>query len=480
MDRPSPSTARPAFFQRFGQVDLSLGDVVPQEGPAVSSERTPYAGYLMGLEPSPFDDAAGEMRVRALNGGLMEADFQELNGLLEEAKAGRNQAQDLFRHYAAVKALAMQAAQVLFVHHCVVEGLPQLVGHYEKRVEDVAELMAQRGSGRSNLLNPRTRRFFASLILLQTAFDRIFVPPEPIGRYRYQSGEFRLSPGYRDATEYLDFCAIFEVEASPAERELCENITTGWGDGIGRPEWDRLNSLYYQGLWAHSGKANLFATHYNHLLERMLPQFAYSKVRLAETVVADLEASRPVRVLEFGAGSGAFAIDLLMALKRRGLPQDQVEYLGLEPSTSMIEGFAENTLSKLGHGADLGQFGLRQGSLEEAQEQIEELSASPARETVGVFSYSPHHIHHSSLKAFLRDAEVRRRLSRIYFLEGTERHGWTKMLYMWSDCESPENFRNVTESGDWQSRFLWEEPSVAIPEYPHVTNAWCRARLLTP
>ncbi|HSR52557.1 MAG TPA: hypothetical protein VLV83_17175 [Acidobacteriota bacterium] len=474
---------REPFFSRYPELELSLADVVTP-GNKGASERAPYAGYLKDLRPMLFDQAGADFRAAALRGELRESDFFDLNRLLVRAKSERDDAGDLFRHYAALKMLAMQIAQVVFVHRCLIEGLPAKIRGYRGLSEDLAGEILQFNLAAGRGFTREAVEFYASLFLLQTAFDRIFVPPEPIGRYCFETGEYFLSSGYREATRYLDLCAIYEVEAKPAERVLCENITTGWGDGIERPEWDRLNALYYQGRSPHSGRPNLFAAHYNDLLERMLPQFAYSKVRLAETVVSDLKAGPRVRLLEFGAGSGAFAIDLMMALKRAGLPQDEVEYLGLEPSKSMIAGFSDNLRAKLGK-SDLGdaaesdRFKLQQGSLEEAQERISELSAQPPRKTVGVFSYAPHHIHHRSLRAFLVSPEVRKHLSRIYFLEGTERHGWTKMLYMWTDCESPENFRNVAESGDWHSRLLWEEPSEPVSEYPHVTNAWCRARVLT-
>ncbi|MEE8584842.1 MAG: hypothetical protein V3T83_08325 [Acidobacteriota bacterium] len=100
-------------------------------------------------------------------------------------------------------------------------------------------------------------------------------------------------------------------------------------------------------------------------------------------------------------------------------------------------------------------------------------------QTVGVFCFSAHHIHQPSLERFLTSRRVQDRLSSIYILDTTERHGWAKMYYMWADCESPENFRNVSASGSWKSETLWEEPSRPLPEYPdRVTNAWCRARVL--
>ena len=126
-------------------------------------------------------------------------------------------------------------------------------------------------------------------------------------------------------------------------------------------------------------------------------------------------------------------------------------------------------------------FRLCRGAIEDAASGIEDLAApGPGVEAIGVLCFSAHHVYGPSLRAFLTSPRVRSSLSAIYVLDGTERHGWTKMYYMWVDCESPENFGNVSMSGNWKSETLWEEPDSPLAEYPdRATNAWCLARRLT-
>ena len=83
-----------------------------------------------------------------------------------------------------------------------------------------------------------------------------------------------------------------------------------------------------------------------------------------------------------------------------------------------------------------------------------------------------------SLDAFLTSQDIKNRTAAIYFLEGTRQHGWTKPYYMWVDCESPENFNNVTAKGIWSERVLWTEPEKPFAGNA-ATNAWCCLRLLT-
>ena len=70
--------------------------------------------------------------------------------------------------------------------------------------------------------------------------------------------------------------------ASRAEKDLCYNLTTGWGDKIDLATWNALNTHYYSAISPTTGEENLFTKHYDLLLERMLPQFALSKVKLAK------------------------------------------------------------------------------------------------------------------------------------------------------------------------------------------------------
>ncbi|HEY5868916.1 MAG TPA: hypothetical protein VI542_25710, partial [Candidatus Tectomicrobia bacterium] len=44
---------------------------------------------------------------------------------------------------------------------------------------------------------------------------------------------------------------------------------------------------------------------------------------------------------------------------------------------------------------------------------------------------------------------------------------------------SPEDFRNITLTGRWQSHTLWQEPFKPL-EHSAVSRAWCALRRLTP
>ena len=51
--------------------------------------------------------------------------------------------------------------------------------------------------------------------------------------------------------------------------------------------------------------------------------------------------------------------------------------------------------------------------------------------------------------------------------------------YMPLDCRSPEDFRNIALTGDWQSHTLWHEPFKPL-EHSAVSRAFCAFRRLTP
>ncbi len=433
----------------------------------------PYSEYSKNLRSGPFDSQLGGCRERAGRGELGKRDFLYLNAYFEEIKHQSAAAPQ--QHFARLKGLALQLAQILFVNNSIREGLHEIQLGYNTARTDLARSLR----ANANAPSEDTCAFYSATFTLQTAFDRLFVPPEKLGHYRSGTGEYVLSPEYPACIRYLDLCAIRELEAGPAERALCYNITTGWGRGIDQSVWDRLNQDYYAGVSPSTGKTNLFVSRYNDLLERMLPQFAYAKVRLADSILTRFDPDQTQQLVEIGAGSGAFAIDLLMAARRLEFPVPRLRYLGLEPSHEMIANFSKNLSQRTGINRVPEGFELAHGSLEAVMENPP-LAFQGGIERTAIFCFSAHHIYGPNLKRFLSSESIRSAFSNIYILDGTERHGWSKMYYMWVDCESPEDFDNVSFSGDWSSETLWEEPNeIVAATGGQLTNAWCRARHLT-
>ena len=79
----------------------------------------------------------------------------------------------------------------------------------------------------------------------------------------------------------------------------------------------------------------------------------------------------------------------------------------------------------------------------------------------------------------MEDVVIQDRVEAIYVLDGTSEHGWTKVYYMPLDCRSPEDFRNVSLTGNWHSHTLWHEPFKPLRHHS-VSRAWCALRRLTP
>lgn len=465
------------FFQRYprSSITLVVDEILPQEGAASDSV---YAPYLKALGPSEFDDELLPYRHRALAGALEDEDWNGMRRIIlaavRQARKGgfiasRGKETPTFYAYARVNTLAMLLAQILFVNNAVREGIVQVLDNDAagEVIDRLAEFIAQRV--------PEEARFYANLFAFQVAFDKIFVPDEAIVTYNVETGDYQVTDRYEECTAYLELANKRVLLASDAEKELCFEITTGWSAGIDRETWDKLNEYYYGGVSPTTGQENLFVKNYDVMLERMLPQFAFSKVRLAEELVRRADGS--LKILEIGAGSGAFAIDLIMACKRLGFPLEKVSYEGVEPSTYMLENFRENVTRKIGDTPLPEDWRLVEGSLETVHEAPDQYIGGDG-ETVVVFSFSLHHCYRESVQSFFRDAKVRDLAKETYVLEGCWEHGWTKVYYMWVDCEAPENFHNVLAKGDWDSETLWTEPSRPL-EGHCVTLGWSCLRRLT-
>jgi SAM-dependent methyltransferase len=243
------------------------------------------------------------------------------------------------------------------------------------------------------------------------------------------------------------------------------------GGHIDRTTWDALNTHDDSAISPTTGEANRFATHDDRLLERMLPQFVLANVRLAEDVLRVKRAGAPLKILDIGAGSGALAIDLIMACARLGLPLDEITDEGLDPSAYMRRHFRANCERKIGSTPLPRHWTLRKGSIDQGDARPADYLAAGAP-TVVVFSGSLHHCFHASVKRFFRNRTIKQLAHAVFVLDATAAHGWTKPYDMWADCESPENFDNIVDPGIWTSQTLWHEPPRAH-DAQAADHAWC-------
>jgi SAM-dependent methyltransferase len=464
----------------FPTVSLALEDILPRDttSPSVQA-RAVYQHYVKTLAARPSDDDLRPFRDKALMGQLTPPDCAGMHTLFTSMKsqaqyAGtRRPRQHTLAAYAQLNSYAMLLAQILFVDNSTKEGLPARIED-TARATVVASLSAsirERSAANGAALAPEDARFYATLFLLQTAFDQLFVPEKDIVTYDTTSGAYHVTELYDECISYLALSARKISTASRAEHNLCYDLTTGWGDHIDRVTWDALNTHYYNAISPTTGEANLFTTHYDRLLERMLPQFAWAKVRLAEDVLRVKHPGTPLKILDIGAGSGALAIDLIMACARLGLLLDEITYEGLDPSAYMRRHFRANCERKIGSTPFPRHWTLRKGSIEQVDaHSVDYLAAGVP--TVVVFSGSLHHCFHASVKRFFRNRTIKQLAHAVFVLDATAAHGWTKPYDMWADCESPENFDNIVDPGIWTSQTLWHEPPRALDAHT-ADHAWC-------
>jgi SAM-dependent methyltransferase len=470
----------------FPMVYLALEDILPRDTtrPSVQA-RAVYQHYVKTLAARPSDDDLRPFREKALMGSLTPPDFAQMHTLFTTMKsqaqyAGtRRPRQHTLAAYAQLNSYAMLLAQILFVDNSIKERLRDLIqdAARDRVVDSLSASIRARSAANGEALVPTDARFYATLFLLQTAFDQLFVPDDDIVTYDTASGTYNVTDRYDHCIRYLALSGRKIATASRAEHNLCYDLTTGWGDHIDRATWDALNTHYYSAISPTTGEANLFATHYDRLLERMLPQFVLAKVRLAEDVLRVKHADAPLKILDIGAGSGALAIDLVMACTRLGLSPAEITYEGLDPSAYMRRNFRANCERKIGSTPFPHHWMLRKGS-------IEQVDADPTHylhagiPTVVVFSESLHHCFHASVKRFFRNRVIKQLAHAVFVLDATAAHGWTKPYYMWADCESPENFDNIVDPGIWTSQTLWHEPPRALDAHA-VDDTWCYLQMRT-
>jgi hypothetical protein len=470
----------------FPLVSLALEDILPRDttSPRVQ-ERAVYQHYVKTLAARSSDDDLRPFRDRALVGHLTPPDFAAMHTLFTSMKSQaqdavtRRQRQHTLAAYASLNSVAMLLAQILFVDNSLKEGLPDRIeeASRERMLDGLSASIRTRSAANGAALAPEDSRFYAMLFLLQTAFDQLFVPDEDIVTYDTTSGAYHVTDRYDHCIRYLALSGRKITTASRAEHNLCYDLTTGWGDHIDRATWDALNTHDYSAISPTVGEANLFTTHYDQLLERMLPQFALAKVRFAEDVLHVKRAGTSLNILDIGAGSGALAIDLIMACARLGLSLDEITYEGLEPSAYMRRHFRANCMRKIGAMPFPTHWTLRKGSIEQIEARPTDYLAAGVP-TVVVFSFSLHHCFHTTVKRFFRNRTVKQLAHAMFVLEVSTAHGWTKPYYMWADCESPENFHNILDHGIWTSQTLWSEPKMP-PEAQAPEHEFCSLQVRT-
>ena len=477
------------FFDRFDDIySITLGDLIPESDEAPSAEdRLIYFPYIKKIVRRSLDDKLRFYRQKALVGALHPADFSEMNQLLEVVKGHAqhrgymmplNKESGTFYAYARVNSYAMLIAQILFVNNAIQEGLIERIERASvlEVIEGVSGAIKHFSQQNEAAVGDDEARFYATVFLLQKAFDKIFVPDNKIVEYDEDTGIYTVNERYDECTSYLELSNRKVITATTEEKAVCYNLTTGWSEGIDWQTWDKLNAYYYEAISPTTGEVNLFTRNYDVLLERMLPQFTFSKIKLSEAVLEHKDDNNRLKVLEIGAGSGSFAVDLIMSCKRERKAYEEIDYCGVEPSEYMRGNFRTNTERKIRDTTLPENWELVPGSLEAVDENPEQYLTQDCA-TVIVFSYCAHHCFHQSLKSFFENDDVKKRVDAIYILDVTKEHGWTKPYYMWADCESPENFDNVLVKGKWDSETLWLEPRKFLEGHA-VTNSWCSLRRL--
>jgi hypothetical protein len=470
------------FFQRLQlqPIYVAFEEIVPAASTAVRVQQRAVYKDLIHKWPHFLNDAMRDSvesrlrpyRQRAWEGHLDTEDFRDLLHAFLAFKAGFRRDMNAFDAYAMINCCAALLAQMLFVDNCVKEAVGG-VSHPDNQ-ETVTQLVRHiqdTYQAHQVPIQASEARFYATYFLVQTLFDKIFVGDEEIVWRDPATGQVHLTPNYDFYTSYLELSNSKLITATDVEKELCYQLTTGWGDGINVATWNALNQDYYS-----RSADNFFSAAYDEHLDKMLPQFPYARARAAHDIIEAWDGVRPVNLIEIGAGSGAFAVDFFLALKHQGKDEARFAYRGVEPSEAMKAVYRQNFLHRTGR-APLDTWEIATAGLEEFLEESERYLTHEAANVL-VFSYSAHHCYRPSLQRLIEDAVLQERVDTIYILDATAEHGWTKVYYMPLDCRSPEDFRNIALTGRWHSHTLWHEPFKPLEHYA-VSRAWCAFRRLT-
>lgn len=129
--------------------------------------------------------------------------------------------------------------------------------------------------------------------------------------------------------------------------------------------------------------------------------------------------------IEIGAGSGACAVDLCLALQHQGKEVAHVAYRGVEPSEAMQAVSRHHCLPRTGQAPRVPSAIATAGLEACLAEAVRYLMAEAAH--VLVCSYAAHHCDRPSLQRLIEDAVLQERIEAIDILEATAEHGWTKV-----------------------------------------------------
>jgi len=470
------------FFEHLDQdlLTVDFEEIVPaSHSPESYIKRAVYKGlvnklpdYLKPEIKDTVESLLRSARRQTLGEGLSEDHFARLLDHFQFFKTDFRERMVPFEAYRMINCCAALMAQILFVDNCRKQGIMNL-SHPDNRetINRVSDYIASRYQESEKTITRFDAEFYAHFFLVQTLFDRIFVGDEEILRHDPETGDLTRTPNYDFYTSYLELSNRKILTASQTEKDLCFELTTGWGDGIDVVTWNALNKDYYS-----KQDDNFFSSDYDDHLDKMIPQFPYGRTRAARTIAGTWDGEQPLNLIEIGAGSGAFAVDVFMALKHGGKDFSRFSYRGVEPSPEMKTEYPLNFERRTGRKPP-SDWCIETAGLEEFLENYRPFLREDATNLI-VFSYSAHHCYHPSIVALLDSAEIQARVETIYTLDATEEHGWTKVYYMPLDCRSPENFTNPHITRSWSCQTLWHEPFLPMEDNT-LSRAWCALRRLT-
>jgi hypothetical protein len=264
------------FFQRLQlqPIYIAFEEIVPAASTAVRVQERAVYNDLLHKWPHFLNDAVRDSvesqlrpyRQRAWEGHLDTADFRDLLHAFLAFKADFRRAMNAFNAYAMLNGCAALLAQMLFVDNCVKEAVGG-VSHPDNQ-ETVTQLMHHIQDiyqVHQVPIQASEARFYATYFLVQTLFDKIFVGDEEIVWRDPATGQVHLTPNYDFYTSYLELSNSKLITATDVEKELCYQLTTGWGDGIDVATWNALNQDYYS-----RSADNFFSAAYDEHLARII------------------------------------------------------------------------------------------------------------------------------------------------------------------------------------------------------------------
>lgn len=468
------------FYHRLvlDPIVVEPGEILPrQDTSAYHRKRAVYAGLIKilprFLDPSHRDAVEASLRpyrAKAAEGLLSEDDFAAMKQLFDFYHQDNRDRFEPFDAYKSLNKIAMLMAMILFVDNNIKQGLRSLSSRKNRDTlaaisEDLKRLYRDAGVA----LHAADCAHYALFFLVQTLFDRLFVGDDEIVTYDAH-GSMSQNQEYHRMTAYLDLASRKIWEAGPQERALSYAITTGWAKGIDLETWNALNRDYYS-----MSEDNFFSADYGDHLEKMLPQFAYARARAARTIVArEVREDETLTVVEIGAGGGAFAVDLYMALKHAGVSLDQFHYTGIEPS-AMRGVYGDHFKQRTGINPP-NAWRIGEGNLETFLADPAAWLAPKGR-TLLVISYAIHHCYGQSVDRWLAHPQIQEKFAGIYVLDGVAETGWAKWTNMPLDCRSPENFDNLHKTGIYRPELVWHEPETPVEGHA-LSRAWASLRKL--